>query len=480
MEAEPLGRRDRPERRGEAGTGIWRLELTELADLIRTRQLTSEEVTESTLRRIETFDPQLKSYAFVSADAALRAARAADAEIARGRYQGVLHGVPIGVKDVCYTVDAPTAAGTIIFRDFRPAYDATVVARLRAAGAVIIGKLAMTEGAYLGYHPSLPIPVNPWDRQTWAGVSSSGSAVATAAGLCFGSIGSDTGGSIRYPTSMCGVTGMKPTWGRVSRHGIFELAASFDHVGPIARSARDVGALLTVMAGPDINDPTSSLQPVADYAADLTLRQIPRVGVDWPQLAGFDEDTKTMMADVLRTLAGLGWPIVEVGLPALDRIVAAFGKMRGVESALAHAETYPARADEYGPTLRGMLDSGRRLSAVEYQTFLKQRLEFTGSLRRVFQAVDIVAMPSCGLGSPTLETMRELGQDASFYARLAAPTAPFNVSGNPAMCLPAGVTPRGTPLGVQFIGAEFAEQLLVQAGHAFQQVTDFHRRRPPL
>jgi amidase len=437
-------------------------------------------VTDSTLRRIEKLDPQLKSYAFVSADSAMQAARAADADITRGDYKGVLHGVPIGVKDVCYTVDAPTAAGTTIFRDFRPSYDATVVARLRAAGAVIVGKLAMTEGAYLGYHPSLPIPVNPWDPQTWAGVSSSGCAVATAAGLCFGSIGSDTGGSIRYPTSMCGVTGMKPTWGRVSRHGIVELAASFDHVGPIARSAADVGALLTVMAGSDISDPTSSLQPVADYAADLTLTQIPRVGVDWSQMAGFDDDAKSMIADVIRTVEGIGWPVIEVALPALDRIVAAFGKMRGVETAVAHADTYPARADEYGQTLRAMIDSGRRLTAVQYQAFVKQRLEFTGSLRRVFQDVEIVLMPSCGLGSPTLETMRELGQDAAFYARLAAPTAPFNVSGNPAMCLPAGVTSRGTPLGVQFIGREFAEQLLIQAGHAFQQVTEFHRGRPPL
>lgn len=479
MEAEPLGGRGRSERRGEAGTGIWKLELTEVAELIRTRQLTSEELTDSTLRRIDTFDPQLKSYAFVSADAALSAARTADADIARGDYKGVLHGIPIGVKDVCYTVDAPTAAGTTIFRDFRAPYDATVVARLRAAGAVIIGKLAMTEGAYLGYHPSLPIPVNPWDPQTWAGVSSSGCAVATAAGLCFGSIGSDTGGSIRYPTSMCGVTGMKPTWGRVSRHGIFELAASFDHVGPIARSAADVGALLTVMAGPDTSDPTSSLWPVADYAAGR-LTQTPRVGVDWSQLTAFDEDTKTMMAGVVETLDGMGWPVIEVRLPALDRMVAVFGKMRGVETALAHAETYPSRADEYGPILRAMIDTGRELTAVEYQAFVKQRLEFTGSLRRVFEDVDIVLMPSCGIGSPTLEAMCELGQDSSFYARLAAPTAPFNMSGHPAMCLPAGSTPRGTPLGVQFIGREFAEQSLVQAGHAFQQVTDFHRRRPPL
>ncbi len=465
---------------GRSEDGIWKLELTEVAELIRTRQLKSEEVTLSTLRRIEQLDPHLKSYVFVAGDSALNAARAADADIVRGHYKGILHGVPIGLKDLCYTVDAPTAAGTTIFRDFWPPYDATVVAKLRAAGAVIIGKLAMTEGAYLGYHPCIPAPVNPWDPATWAGVSSSGCGVATAAGLCFGSIGSDTGGSIRFPSSMCGVTGLKPTWGRVSRHGIVELAASFDHVGPIARSARDVGALLTVMAGADISDPTSSPEPVADYADCLTLSQVPRVGVDWSQMAAFDEDTKAMMADVITTLEGIGWPVVEVELPALDRIVAAFGKMRGVETAAAHAETYPARADEYGPTLRGLIDSARRLSADDYQTLVKQRAEFTGSLRRVFQCVDIVLMPSSGLGSPTLETVRTLGQDPELNARLATPTAPFNVSGHPAICLPAGVTHRGTPLGVQFIGREFAEQLLIQCGEAFQQVTAFHRRRPPL
>lgn len=459
---------------------ISKLELTEVADLIRTRQLTSAEVTESTLRRIERLDPQLKSYAFVMPETALAAARAADADIARGHYEGVLHGVPIGVKDLCYTVDAPTAAGTTIFRDFRPAYDATVVARLRAAGAVIIGKLAMTEGAYLGYHPSLPTPVNPWDPTAWAGVSSSGCGVATAAGLCFGSIGSDTGGSIRFPTSMCGVTGIKPTWGRVSRHGVVELAASYDHVGPITRSAHDAAVLLSVIAGSDIHDPSCSAEPVPDYAADLALTRIPRVGVDWSQTTSFDEDTTAMLADVVKTLDDIGWPVIDVKLPALAPMVAAFGKMRAVETAIAHADTYPARADEYGPIMRAMIDAGHRLAAVEYQTLTERRLEFTRSLRRVFHDVDILLMPSSGIASPTLETMRGLGQDPELTARLAMPTAPFNVSGNPAICLPAGTTARGTPLGVQFIGREFDEHLLVRAGHAFQQVTGYHRRRPPV
>ncbi|VBA42868.1 Putative amidase AmiD [Mycobacterium attenuatum] len=460
--------------------GLWQLELTELAALIRTRQVSSAEVTGATLRRIEKLDTRLNSYAFVTADAAVEAARAADADLARGHYRGALHGIPIGVKDLCYTADAPTGAGTLIRREFRSSYDATVVAKLRAAGAVITGKLTMTEGAYLAYHPNLPVPVNPWDAAAWAGVSSSGCAVATAAGLCFGSIGSDTGGSIRFPTSMCGVTGIKPTWGRVSRHGIVELAASFDHVGPIARSAADAAVLLRAIAGFDVGDPTSSRTPVPDYAADLALSRVPRAGVDWSQLSGFDDDTTSMMAQVVSTLEGIGWPVVEVTLPALDRMVDVFAKMRGVETVIAHAETYPARADEYGPVLRGLLDNARKLSAVEYQGLITRRREFTEALQRVFTDVDLVLLPSTGLASPTVAGMRMLGADPVLSAALARPTAPLNVTGNPAICLPAGVTSRGTPLGVQFVGRHFAEQFLVQCGHAFQQATAFHRRRPQL
>lgn len=238
--------------------------------------------------------------------------------------------------------------------------------------------------------------------------------------------------------------------------------------------------MLGVIAGSDIHDPTSSAREVPDYAADLAVTQAPRVGVDWSQTTSFDEDTTAMLADVVKTLEGVGWPVVEVKLPALAAMAAAFGRMRAVETAIAHADTYPARADEYGPILRAMIDAGHTLSAVEYQTLVKRRLEFTGSLRRAFHDVDILLLPSSGIASPRLEAMRGLGQDPELTTRLATPTAPFNVSGNPAICLPAGMTVRGTPLGIQFIGREFDERLLVQAGHAFQQVTGFHRRRPPV
>ena len=249
-----------------APTDLHFLQLHEISHLIRTRTLSSREVTEAMLARIDDLEPGLRAFATVMAESALVEADRADALAARGDWLGDLHGVPLAVKDLANTHDAPTGAGTTIHADFRPETDATVVARLRRAGAVILGKLRLTEGAFTGHHPDLPTPVNPWDTATWSGVSSSGSGVATAAGLCFGSLGSDTGGSIRLPSAANGVTGLKPTWGRVSRHGIFGLAPSLDHIGPMTRSARDAAIILEAIAGHDRLDPTSSLEPTAEYS----------------------------------------------------------------------------------------------------------------------------------------------------------------------------------------------------------------------
>ncbi|MBB4359658.1 Asp-tRNA(Asn)/Glu-tRNA(Gln) amidotransferase A subunit family amidase [Bradyrhizobium sp. CIR18] len=243
------------------------LELTALAAHLKAREISALEVTRAQLDRIDSIDRDLGSYVHVMAETAMAEAEAADADIAQGRYRGPLHGVPIALKDLFWTEGIPTAAGTTLHRDFRPSADATVVRRLKNAGAVILGKVQLTEGAYADHHPLVKPPKNPWNASYWPGISSSGSAVATAAGLCFGSLGSDTGGSIRWPCAANGLTGLKPSWGRVSRHGTFELAATLDHVGPIGRSAADVGALLGVIAGHDPNDPTSLVDPVPDYLA---------------------------------------------------------------------------------------------------------------------------------------------------------------------------------------------------------------------
>ncbi|MEQ1807160.1 MAG: amidase, partial [Burkholderiaceae bacterium] len=213
------------------------LELLDIARRIQAREISSVDATKAQLSRIQKLDGSLKSYATLMADSALADAVRADAEIAKGEIRGPLHGAPIAVKDLCWTKGVPTAAGMTIHANFKPDQDATVVKRLRAAGAVIMGKLQLTEGAYADHHPKIAVPVNPWNAAHWSGASSSGSGVATAAGLCYGSLGSDTGGSIRFPSAANGLTGIKPTWGRVSRFGVFELAATLDHIGPMARSA---------------------------------------------------------------------------------------------------------------------------------------------------------------------------------------------------------------------------------------------------
>jgi len=231
------------------------MSLRDVARLIEARELSPVALTEAMLDRTATVDGRLRSYATVMADEALATARAAESEIEAGRYRGPLHGVPIAVKDLCYTKGVRTMGALSVLADFVPDYDATVVERLAAAGAIILGKLNLTEGAMGAYHPDFDIPVNPWDEGLWTGVSSSGSGVATAAGLCFGSLGSDTGGSIRFPSAQCGIVGLKPTWGRVSRHGVLELAGSLDHVGPMTRTVADAAIMLEAIAGADPNGP---------------------------------------------------------------------------------------------------------------------------------------------------------------------------------------------------------------------------------
>lgn len=456
------------------------LDLTDVAELLRSGRITSTAVTEALLARIDALDPALHSYAHVGREAALEAAARADAELARGRWRGPLHGVPVAVKDLLYTTDAPTASGSTVHAGHRSDHDATVVARLRAAGAVILGKLTMTEGAYTSHHPDLPTPVNPWDADTWSGASSSGSGVAPVAGLCFGALGTDTGGSIRLPSSANGTTGLKPTWGRVSRYGSTALAASMDHVGPMARSARDCAAILGVIAGQDVNDPTASLLPVPDYLRDITLRRAPRFGVDPRLNETFDAPTRAMLEGVVETVRDLGFLVVEVETPDFPAAAQHWAPLCAVETAYEHRATFPGRESDYGPDLRDLITLGQGIGGVEYQGMLEWRRDFIGRCRRLFATVDLLLLPGTGIASPTLAQMANLGSGEDLLAGLLVPTAPLDIAGLPSLTLPGGFTDRGTPLGFQFVGGEFAEQLVLQAGHAYQGVTDFHRRRPSL
>lgn len=462
-------------------TDLHYLELLDIANLVQSRKLSSVEATRAQFDRIEALDAGLKSFATLMPDQAMAAARAADEEIAGGRIRGPLHGVPIAVKDLCWTHDAPTAAGMPLHRENRPTEDGTVVKRLRAAGGVILGKLQLTEGAYADHHPDIPAPVNPWNADHWSGASSSGSGVATAAGLCYGSLGTDTGGSIRFPSAANGCTGLKPTWGRVSRYGCFELAATLDHIGPMTRSAADAGAMLGVIAGADPKDPTASTEPVPNYLAGMKrgLRGV-RVGVDRAWNARVDEPTARMLADVLAVIGELGGDVRDVEFPDTEQMVQDWFPLCGIEAAVAHAATYPARADEYGPGLKGLIDLGRLQSALDYQEIVLRRHAFTGRVKAVMETVDLLMVPTTAMASPTTATMATLGENPDLISGLLRYTSPFDMSGSPSITLPAGFTDSGTPIAFQFVAPHFAEQWLVRAGWAFQNATDWHRRHPEL
>jgi amidase len=455
------------------------LQMTELAALVRTCEVSPVEATEAQLERIAAHDGELGSYAAVLTDRALAQAARAQAEIAAGRVRGPLHGVPVAVKDLLDVEGLPTRAGMPIRYEPTSAADSTVTARLVEAGAVILGKLNLTEGAFSAYHPTLRAPLNPWDHGRYAGVSSSGSGVAVAAGMSYGAIGSDTGGSIRFPSAANGVTGLKPTWGRVSRYGVAELAATLDHVGPMCRSAADAAAMLQVIAGSDPADPTAAREPVPDLvgAVGQPVAGL-RIGVDRDWIReDVDGPTAVGVDHAIDVLVSLGAEVVPIRFPDPAAVVASWFDMCAVQAAVAHEATFPARREDYGPALAELLDRGRDLTGVEYQRMILARADFSGRLAAVFDAADLLVMPAMAFVTPPLDLLTELaGADRS---RLRKFTVPFNMSGSPTITMPSGLSPDGMPTAVQLVARHFDEAALVRAASAFQSETSWHRLHPP-
>lgn len=455
------------------------LEIAELAPLLRGRRLSPVELTEAMLARIEALDGRLRAYARVTADEARAEARAAETLIMRGEYRGLLHGIPLAVKDLFWTKGVATAAGTTVHAGFVPAEDATVVRRLRQAGAIILGKLQLTEGAFATHHPSIAPPVNPWGADHWTGASSSGSGVATAAGLCHASLGTDSGGSIRFPCAANGLTGLKPTWGRVSRHGSFELAALLDHVGPIARSAADARILFDAIEGHDPLDPTS-LPGRSPVAADEASLKGLRIGVDpyWNS-NGTDDATQRAVENAQAALRSLGASISEVRFPDAWHIAGQWEAQCGVQTAVAHAGTYPARAAEYGPALSRLIDIGRGLDGMGYQRLLLSAAAFTGRVNALLETIDLLLVPVQPFAAPTHDRLGALAADPEANQRLIQYTAPFNISGHPSLTLPCGRTAEGMPIGFQLVARKGAERSLLGAGMALQRDTGWHKAHPP-
>jgi amidase len=458
------------------------LSLSEVGAQIREGKLTSTEVTRNILDRIRKYDG-LHAYNLVTAESALRAAARADAELRGNRWRGPLHGVPVAVKDLCWTKGVRTTCSSHVLRDWCPDASATVVERLEAAGAILLGKLNLTEFAMAWYHETLPIPLNPWDPTLWPGASSSGSGVATAAGLCFGSLGSDTGGSIRFPSAACGIVGLKPTWGRVSRYGVFPLAESLDHIGPMTRTVADAALMLAAIAGRDPQDETSLAAPVDDYQSALGGGVSGmRVGLDENYLAGASSDVAQAVVGATRVLERLGARVAKVVIPDVTPVLSVWTNLCSADTAAAHEQTYPARASEYGPGFRSFLEIGAGVRGQDYAKAHQARERFTNQFQMLFDQVDLFACPSMPAASmpataiPT-DARELLGAGGNSIVHF---TAPFNLSRNPTLSLPCGQSPSGPPPSLQLVARHLAEATLIRAGAAYERATDWHLQRPLL
>lgn len=451
--------------------------ISTIAELIKSKQVSPVEITTHLLDRIDCLDRRLKSYATVMRDEAIAEAKKSEDEIASGMYRGPIHGVPIAVKDLCFTMGVRTMGGSKALVNHIPNFDATVVARLKSAGGVLLGKLNLTEGAMGGYNPEFDIPLNPWNTERWSGASSSGSGVATAAGLCFGSLGSDTGGSIRFPAASCGTVGLKPSWGRVSRYGVLPLAQSLDHVGPLTRSVSDAGIMLEAIAGLDANDPTSLPDPVPRMlkALDQGVKGV-RIGFDSNYASkDVDPELAEAVASGVQVLEDLGAEIIEVKLPDMDEYVAAWATLCSAEAVAAHEATYPSKRADYGDWFRDWLDMGAAVTGAEYAKANTLRAACTGLLGREFEKIDLLACPSM-LGPAHQITPDEL------YGHMPERrepknqrfTVPFDYNGAPTLSLPCGMHSNGLPLSIQFVGHQLSEPLLCQVGHTYEQATEWH------
>ena len=461
---------------------------TELARLIAGKQVSPVEVVRAHLERITSLDGSLKSFITVTADAALAAAHEAEAAVTGGRPLGPLHGVPLGLKDLYDTAGVLTTGGSKILAQRVPTADATVVRRLREAGMIVLGKLNMVEFAYgpEGRNPHYGHARNPWGAAThrMAGGSSSGSGVAVAAGLVPVALGSDTGGSIRIPCSLCGLTGIKPTYGRVSRAGVLPLSWSMDHVGPMTRHAADSALVLGAMAGYDAADPTTSVLPVPDYMAALTgdVRGV-RVGLLRSFfLDGAAPDVRSAVETAARALEKAGAIVDEVALPGVRHVAAGALAVVATEAMTYHAAWLRTRRGDYDPDVSTRLMAGTFVTGVHYVRGQQARALIRREIDDALARRDVLLAPATPITAPGIdEWQTTLGDGPSeIRSALIRFTRPFNFSGHPACSLPCGFSTDGLPIGMQIVGRPFDEATVLRVGDAYQRLTDWHARRPVL
>ena len=461
-------------------TELHYLTIGEAGVLLKAGELSPVELTRAFLDRIEALDEALECYITVLHDEAMSEARQAEAEILRGEYRGPMHGIPIALKDLYDTEGVLTTASSKVMADRVPSEDATTTARLRAAGAVLLGKLAMHEFALGGPDPSngFPLARNPWNLDHIPGGSSSGSGAGIAAGLCMGTLGSCTGGSIRGPASHCGIAGIKATYGRVSRYGVVPLSWTLDHCGPMTWTVEDSAIMLQIIAGYDPKDPTTSRAPVPDYTASLTedIRGL-RIGV--PRHFFFVDDpliSKDMLSaveDALKTLEDMGAHVEEVSVPMLEHAGAAQPVIMLSEAFSYHQNNLRSNPELFGEMVRARFRTGGLFASSDYAQAQRVRNVLKRQFAQVLREVDVIASPTMSNPPPRFDET-----DAMTTSRVPSFTGPYNLTGMPAISVSCGFTPEGLPVGLQIAGKPFDEPTVFQVSYAYEQSARFFETRP--
>jgi aspartyl-tRNA(Asn)/glutamyl-tRNA(Gln) amidotransferase subunit A len=461
-------------------TDLTRLTLVEASELLRRKILSSVELTQACIARIERLNPAINAFITVTAEQALQQAREAGTEIQRGRWRGPLHGMPLALKDLIDTAGIRTTAASAVFKDRVPAEDAEVVRRLKAAGAVLLGKLNMHEFAYGGTSvPSYYGAVhNPWNRGRIAGGSSGGSGAAVAAHLCFGALGTDTAASVRQPAAYCGVVGLKPTYGRVSTRGVIPLSWSLDHVGPLCRSVQDAAVLLEAIAGFDPLEPSSVDRPIERYTeAALARPSSLRLGVvRRPYFEQLDADIEAAVNAAIQALAGISAGVREVELPYSNLLLT----IASAEAYAFHAPYFTRTPELYQAMTRQRLEGAARISAADYVNARREMERLRWQADSAFADVDLLITPTTVIAPIGIEAgnldppLPPDGTPVEFRN-----THMFDVLGLPAISVPCGFTRDGMPIGLQIAGPRFAESRVLALAHAYEQITDWHTRTPP-
>jgi aspartyl-tRNA(Asn)/glutamyl-tRNA(Gln) amidotransferase subunit A len=449
------------------------MSIGEAAAGLRARRFSAVDLATAAISRIDRLNPTMRAFITVTAEQALEQARQADRELAMGQDRGPFHGVPVALKDLFYTKGVPTTAGSKVYQNFLPEYNATVVEKLLAAGAVLLGKLNMHEFAYgiTSANPHFGAVRNPWNPRHSPGGSSGGSAAAVATHMVFMAMGTDTGGSIRIPASFCGTVGLKPTYGRVSRFGVLPLGFSQDHMGPLTRSVRDAAFALNAIAGYDPRDPTSSRRPVVDYVPgeDCSIRGV-RIG--FPDSFFFErlhEDVESAVRGAIARAQSLGAVIKPVRLPDMDALNAV-ARIVLLSEASSVAEPFMEDRGQFGPDVLALLDQGRLVPATDYINAQRLRRKMRREFEQVWQEVDCLIAPATPTPAPRIgdATIRLGGRDEDVRLASTRLVRCFNALGFPALSLPCGLSASGLPVGMQIVGPAFEEALLLRIGAALE------------